>query len=81
MVGNVIYLIFCKHISDGQGGHETLQTLHATFDGAYKHMKSIEEHFKGKDFIVNKSQDGSIYVHGPFGFTRMYYVSTRTIDE
>lgn len=81
MIGNAIYLLFCKHLSDGQGGHETLQALHATFDGAYKHMQAIKEHFESKDFEVRSVPDGSFYVTGPFGFKRMYYVSTRTIDE
>lgn len=81
MVGNAIYLLFCKHLSDGQGGHETLQTPHATFDGAYEHMKAIKEHFESKDFEVKEVPDGSFYVTGPFGFKRMYYVATRTIEK
>lgn len=83
MVGNAIYLLFCKHLSpcDGQGGHETLQTPHATFDGAYEHMQAIKEHFESKDFEVKEVPDGSFYVTGPFGFKRMYYVATRTIEK
>lgn len=81
MVGNAIYLLFCKHLSDGQGGHETLQTPHATFDGAYEHLQAIKKHFESKDFEVIEGQDGSLHVFGPFGFKRMYYVVTRTIEE
>lgn len=81
MVGNVIYLLFCKHLSDGQGGHETLQTPHATFDGVYEHMQAIKEHYESKDFEVRPMLDGSFYVTGPFGFKRMYYVATRTIEK
>lgn len=82
MVGYQIYLIFCKHLSDGRGGHETLQTPHATFDGTYEHMQRIAEHFsKEKGFKVTHMEDGSFYVDGPNGFKRMYYVSTRTIEK
>lgn len=63
------------------GGHETLQTPHATFDGAYEHMQEIKEHFESKDFEVKEVPDGSFYVYGPFGFKRMYYVATRTIEK
>ena len=81
MIDNKIYLLFCKHLSDGQGGHETLQTPHATFDGAYEHMQAIKEHFLDKNFEVKEVPDGSFYVYGPFGFERMYYVATRTIEK
>ena len=81
MVGNMIYLLYCKHLSDGQGGHEQMQTPHATFDGAYKHMQTIKKHYESKDFEVREVPDGSFYVIGPFGFKRMYYVATRTIEK
>jgi hypothetical protein len=82
MVGHQIYLIFCKHLSDGCRVHETFQTPHATFDGAYEHMQRIAEHFsKEKGFKVTHVGDGSFYVDGPFGLKRMYYVSTRTIEK
>lgn len=79
MVGHQIYLIFCRdmvHHSD------TMETPHATFDGAYEHMQSIEKNFsKEKGFKVTHVQDGSFYVDGPYGLKRMYYVSTRTIEK
>ena len=82
MVGNTIYLLFCKQLSDGRGGHEQLQTPHATFDGANEHFESIKKHFRDKKgFDVLDSEDGSFYVTGPFGFKRLYYVSTRTIEK
>lgn len=81
MVGNAIYLLFCKHLSDGQGGHETLQTPHATFDGAHEHMQAIKEYYESRDFQVTEVRDGSFYVAGPFGFKRLYYVVTRTIEK
>ena len=81
MIGNQIYLLFCKHLSDVHGDHVTLLTPHATFDGAYEHMKAIKEHFESNDFEVKEVSDGSFYVTGPFGFKRMYYVATRTIEK
>lgn len=82
MIGNQIYLLHCKHLSDGQGGHETLQTVHATFDGAQERMQRIAEHFsKEKGFEVRHVPDGTFYVDGPFGFKRMYFVVTRTIEK
>ena len=78
MVGNVIYLIFCRdmvHHSD------TMETPHATFDGVYEHMQAIKEHYESKDFEVRPMLDGSFYVTGPFGFKRLYYVATRTIEK
>ena len=80
--GDQIYLIFCKHLSDGQGGHEQLQTPHATFDGAYEHMNQIKQHWqREKGFDITEVPDGSFYVDGPFGFQRLYYVVTRTIEK
>ena len=81
MIGNQIYLLFCKHLSDGHGGHVTLQTPHATFDGAYEHLKAIKKHFESKDFDVFEGPDGSLYVFVPFEFKEMYFVVTRTIEK
>ena len=82
MVGNSIYLIFCKHLSDGQGGHETLETPHATFDGTFEHMNRIKEHWRTeKGFRVTEGNGGSFRVDGPHGFQRLYYVVTRTIEK
>lgn len=78
MIGYQIYIIFCRdmvHHSD------TMETPHATFDGAYEHMQAIKEHYQSKDFEVKEVPDGSFYVTGPFGFKRMYYVATRTIEK
>lgn len=77
MIGNIIYLVYCEY----QNGDKQLQTPHATFDGAYEHMHAIKEHFESKDFEVKEVPDGSFYVIGPFGFKRMYYVATRTIEK
>jgi hypothetical protein len=77
MIGNIIYLVYCEY----QNGDKVLQTPHATFDGAYEHMQAIKEHFESKDFEVKGVPDGSFYVTGPFGFKRMYYVATRTIEK
>lgn len=79
MVGNVIYLIFGRDMAHHS---DTMETPHATFDGAYEHMQRIAEHFsKEKGFKVTHVRDGSFYVNGPFGFNRMYYVATRTIEK
>lgn len=79
MVGHQIYLIFCRDMAHHS---DTMETPHATFDGAYEHMQSIAEHFsKEKGFKVTRVPDGSFYVDGPFGFKRMYYVATRTIEK
>lgn len=83
MEGNQIYLLFCRHL--GEGGFcesTTLMTPHATFDGEYEHMRQIAEPFsKEKGFEVKHVSDGSFYVTGPFGYKRMYYVATRTIEK
>lgn len=77
MVGNKIYLVFCRY-GDNQ---DRLETPHATFDGAYEHMQAIKKHFIDKDFNVAGFGDGSFIVTGPYGFKRMYYVATRTIEK
>lgn len=89
MKGNTVYLIFCKY-----GGRETrlnypetaLQTVHATFDGAYNHMAQIRKHWEEKGFkikLIDKMEDRFLVVapYGPYGFFREYFVITRTIDE
>lgn len=81
MIGNAIYLLFCRYIVSQDRAHETLQTPHATFDGAARHMDAIKEHYRSKNFRVEEVPDGSFYVSGPFGFKRLYYVATRTIEE
>lgn len=78
MVGNMIYLLFRQ---DLVRGGSVLESPHATFDGAYEHMRAIKEHFESKDFEVKEVPSGSFYVTGPFGFKRLYYVVTRTIEK
>lgn len=81
MIGYKIYLLFCKHLSDDLCGYVELETPHATFDGAYEHLQAIKKHFESKDFEVFEGPDGSFHVFGPYGFKRMYYVVTRTIEK
>lgn len=78
MIGNQIYIIFCR---DMEHHSDIMETPHATFEGAYEHMRAIKEHFENKNFEVKEVPDGSFYVTGPFGFKRMYYVVTRTIEK
>lgn len=79
MEGNQIYIIFRRYMVNNR---DVMVTPHATFDGAYEHMRQIAEHFsKEKGFEVKHVSDGSFYVTGPFGYKRMYYVATRTIEK
>lgn len=78
MEGNQIYIIFRRYVVNNR---DVMVTPHATFDGAYEHMQAIKEHFESKDFEVKEVPDGSFYVTGPFGYKRMYYVATRTIEK
>lgn len=80
MKGNTVYLIFCRYTN----GETLLQTLHATFDGAYNHMTQIREYWekeKGFTVIPEDGSGGGFYVKGTNGFNRFYYVGNRTIDE
>ena len=54
MIGNQIYLIFCRdmvHHSD------TMETPHATFDGVYEHMQAIKEHYDLCDRAVRVQEN------------------------
>lgn len=78
MIGDQIYIIFCR---DMEHHGDIMETPHATFDGAYEHMRAIKEHFESKNFEVSEQPDGSFYVYGAYRFQRMYYVVTRTIEK
>lgn len=77
--GDVVYLICCRLMAEHA---DTVETIHATFDGTNEHFESIKKHFRDeKGFQVSGETLNSFYVHGPNGLHRMYYVATRTLDK
>ena len=81
MVGNAIYLLFCKHLSDGHGGHVTLQTPHATFDGAREQMDAEREYWESVGAKVEPKDDGASFIVTWGQHIWHFYVVTRTIEK
>lgn len=77
MIGNTIYLIFCR---DMVHHRDTMETPHATFDGTRERMEQIKEYWGVQGMTVSEGIRGNLDVRKPGGeFFRHYYVVTRTI--
>ena len=76
MVGNVVYLINCHYVPERS---KQVETVHATFDGAYKRMKSLAQMWRESGYDVDT--DGAyIEVRDAAQLLYIYRVSTKTIQ-
>ena len=75
MIGNRIYLLFCKHLSDGQGGHAYLKARH--FDRFAAGMKEI-----GATEIYVRDERRTIYAKTDKGWVLIFPMLTeREADD
>lgn len=80
MFGDMIHLIFCQIIKSGQ---LQLQSLHATFDGAYEQMTEKRKYWDERPgFKTTGGNAGGFTVYDSDNEpVRYYFVSSRTIDR
>ena len=77
MIGNVVYIIVCHYIPDRS---RQIETVHATFDGAYKEMQRRAKQLT--DFGYEVETDGAyIEARDAVDLLYIYRVSTKTIQE
>ena len=77
--GDAIYLVCCRLMTEHS---DTVESIHATFDGTNERFEGIKNHFRKQEgFRVDGETLNSFYVHGPNGLHRMYYVATRTLED
>lgn len=77
MVGNVVYIIVCHYVPDRS---RQIETVHATFDGAYKEMQRRAKQLTDLGYEVET--DGAyIEARDAVDLLYIYRVSTKTIQE
>lgn len=78
MIGNVVYIIVC-HCS--REDHRQIETVHATWDGAFKRLQRIKEINQDAGYEVTESENGYIDCRLDGELVYEYIVSTKTIQE
>jgi hypothetical protein len=78
MVGNMIHLLMRQDMKDGG---VTLETPHATWYGAMKHIDELRAHWYSKGMLLQDSDSGLIVGDRDGKPKHYYFISSRTIDE
>lgn len=79
MIGNVVYITVCHYFRENN--HRQIETVHATWDGAFKRLQRIKEINQDAGYKVTESENGYIdcWLDGKLVYE--YIVSTKTIQE
>lgn len=79
MIGNVVYIIVCHYLRENN--HRQIETVHATWDGAFKRLHRIKEINLDAGYEVTESENGYIDCRLDGKLVYEYIVSTKTIQE
>lgn len=78
MIGNVVYIIVCQYVPERS---RQIETIHATYDGAYNQMKKRAEEWEKFGYFP-ESDGAYMEVRDKVGqLLYIYYVSTKTIER
>lgn len=79
MIGNVVYIIVCHYFRENN--HRQIETIHATWDGAFTRMMRIKEINEKAGYDVTESGNGYIdcWLNGKLVYE--YVILTKTIQK
>lgn len=81
MKGNAVYIIACRRQSS-LGIETDIETVHATFDGAFKRIELLKKLWTEKGYGVVPLVAGGFDVYTPQGYwNRTLTVITKKINE
>ena len=78
MIGNVVYIIVCHYFREN---NRQIETVHATWDGAFKRLQRIKEINEDAGYEVTESENGYIDCRLNGRLVYEYLVVTKTIEK
>lgn len=78
MIGNVVYIIVCHYFREN---NRQTETVHATWDGAFKRLQRIKEINEDAGYEVTESENGYIDCRLNDRLVYEYLIVTKTIQE